>query len=244
MPLADVHGLEMYYEPHGSGAPLLLIGGLGLDVSEMGALTGPLADRFRVIALDNRGTGRTAKPRGPCTVEQMAGDTAGLMDQLDLASAHVLGISLGGRIALALALAQPQRVNRLVLVSTSPRAAGGSARKLVRLGMLAANLPVLRGQYRQPRYAMRAQFDATTRFDCTDRLGEIRAPTLIVHGKSDRVAPVAFAAEMHRSIPGSQLILVDGGHLFSLRAHSGQFVANVTAFLSADGGPLAYDHLC
>ena len=48
---------------------------------------------------------------------------------------------------------------------------------------------------------------------------------------------------MHRGIPGSQLILVDGGHLFSLQAHSAQFVAGVTAFLSADGGPLAYDHL-
>lgn len=236
MPVADVHGLEMYYESAGSGAPLLVIGGLGLDVSEMGRLTGPLAGRFRVIAVDNRGTGRTAKPPGPYTVEQMAGDAAGLLDELGVASAHVLGISLGGRIAMALALAQPARVNRLVLVSTSPRAAGGGARRLVRLGMLAANLPGLRGQHRQPRYAMQAQFDATTRFDCTSRLGEIRAPTLIVHGRSDRIAPVAFAGEMHRAIPGSELILVNGGHLFSLQTHREQFVADVTAFLTADAG--------
>ena len=236
MPVTDVRGLPMYYESAGAGAPLLLIGGLGLDVSELGALTGPLATRFRIIALDNRGAGRTAKPPGPYTIEQMAADTAGLMTELGLASAHVLGISLGGRIALALALAEPARVNRLVLVSTSPRVAGGGARRLVRLGMLTANLPGLRGRYRQPRYAMRAQFDASTHFDCTSRLGGIRAPTLILHGRSDRVVPVQLAEEMRRGIPGAQLILADGGHLFSFRPGNAQFVADVTAFLTADGG--------
>jgi pimeloyl-ACP methyl ester carboxylesterase len=102
--------------------------------------------------------------------------------------------------------------------------------------MLTANLPGLRGQYRQPRYAMRAQFDASTHFDCTSRLGEIRAPTLILHGRSDRVVPVQLAEEMRRGIPGAQLILADGGHLFSFRPGNAQFVADVTAFLAADGG--------
>jgi pimeloyl-ACP methyl ester carboxylesterase len=94
--------------------------------------TGPLAGRFRVIAVDNRGAGRSAKPPGPYSIEQMAADVAGLMDRLDLPRAHLLGISMGGRIALALALAQPARVDRLLPVATSPRAAG--ARWLVRAG--------------------------------------------------------------------------------------------------------------
>ena len=143
----------------------MILGGLGLDVSEMSMLTGPLAERFRVVAVDNRGTGRSAKPPGPYSIEQMAADVLGLMDQLDLPSAHLLDISMGGRIAMALALAQPKRVNRLVLVATSPRAAG--ARWLVRAGMMVADLPVLRGRHRQPRQAMKAQFGAITRFDCT-----------------------------------------------------------------------------
>jgi pimeloyl-ACP methyl ester carboxylesterase len=63
--LIAVNGIELYYESHGTGAPLLVLGGLGLDVSEMGTLTGPLAARFRVIAADNRGAGRSAKPPGP-----------------------------------------------------------------------------------------------------------------------------------------------------------------------------------
>jgi pimeloyl-ACP methyl ester carboxylesterase len=150
VPLIAVNGIELYYESHGTGAPLVVLGGLGLDVSEMGMLTGPLAARFRVIAADNRGAGRSAKPPGPYSVEQMAADVAGLMDRLDLPRAHVLGMSLGGRIAMALALAESARVNRLVLVATSPRAAG--ARWRVRAGMVVADLPVLRGRPHRARH--------------------------------------------------------------------------------------------
>jgi pimeloyl-ACP methyl ester carboxylesterase len=63
---------------------------------------------------------------------------------------------------------------------------------------------------------MKAQFDATTRFDCTGRLSQIRVPVLIVHGRSDRIAPVALAEQMHSLIPGSRLVLIDGGHLAPL----------------------------
>ena len=233
MPLIAVNDIELYYESHGSGAPLVVLGGLGLAVSEMGALTGPLAARFRVIAVDNRGTGRSSKPAGPYSIEQMAADTAGLMDRLDLERAHLLGISMGGRIALALALARPERVERVVLISTGPRAAG--ARWLVRAGMLAADLPVLRGRQRQPRYAMTAQFDATTRFDCTSRLGQIQAPALVVHGRSDRIAPLAVAEQMHRLIHGSRLVLIRGGHLAPLLTQHRRVVAEVTAFLPGGG---------
>ena len=231
MPLIAVNGIELYYESRGTGAPLLVLAGLGLDVSEMGTLTGPLAARFRVIAADNRGAGRSANPPGPYSIEQMAADVAGLMDRLELPRAHVLGMSLGGRIAMALALAEPARVNRLVLVATSPRAAG--TRWRVRAGMMVADLPVLRGHYRQPRSAMKAQFDATTRFDASARLSQITAPVLIVHGTSDHVAPVAMARQMHDLIPGSRLVLIDGGHLAPLHSRHERLVAEVSAVLTA-----------
>jgi 3-oxoadipate enol-lactonase len=64
-----------------------------------------------------------------------------------------------------------------------------------------SEVPVLRGRYRQPRYAMKAQYDATTRFDATARLSQITAPVLIVHGTSDHVAPVDAARQMHALIP-------------------------------------------
>ncbi|MGA2825939.1 MAG: alpha/beta hydrolase [Streptosporangiaceae bacterium] len=225
-----MNDIEMYYETHGQGIPLVMIGGLGLDVSEMGTLIGPLAERFRVVVVDNRGAGRSSKPRGPYSIELMAGDVAGLMDRLDLPHAHVLGISMGGRIAMALTLAHPERVDRLVLISTAPRAAG--ARWLLRLGMLVANVPVLRGDHRQPRYAMKAQFDATTRFNCTDHLSEIGGPVLILHGTSDHVAPVALAEDMHARLPDSRLVLAEGGHLFAFTGQWARYADDVAAFIS------------
>lgn len=111
MPLVVVDDIEMYYESRGSGPALVVIGGLGLEMSELDALASQLASRFRVVAFDNRGAGRSSKPRGPYSIEQMAGDVAGLMDRLDLPRAHMLGISMGGRIAMALALAHPERVD-------------------------------------------------------------------------------------------------------------------------------------
>jgi pimeloyl-ACP methyl ester carboxylesterase len=204
MGLVVVDDIEMYFESRGSGPVLLVIGGLGIEMSELDTLIGPLSARSRVVAFDNRGAGRSSKPRGPYSIEQMAGDAAALMDRLDLPCAHVLGISMGGRIAMALALAHPARVDRLVLVSTGPRA--GGARWLVRLGMLVADLPGLRGTHRQPRHALKAQFDATSRFDCSQRLGEIDQPTLILHGSLAHIAPVALAEQMHDRIPNSRLV--------------------------------------
>lgn len=231
MPLATVNHIALYYESNGRGAPLVVLGGLGTDISELRSLTEPLADRYRVIAVDNRGAGRSAKPAGPYRIEQMADDVASLLEHLNQPRAHVLGISLGGRIALALALNHPERVDRLILVATSPRAVG--TRWRVRLGMLVANLPAVRGEHPQPRWALRAQFDASTRFDCTDRLGGIHAPTLIVHGRSDHTAPVALAEQMHRQIPQAHLALVDGGHRFPL-TRPRQLVDEVDAFLTVE----------
>jgi pimeloyl-ACP methyl ester carboxylesterase len=119
MPSVQVNDIAIYYELHGAGEPLVLINGLAADVSEYGDMIRWLAKRFTVLAFDNRGAGRTDKPHTPYSIEQMAADTAGLMQALGMKQAHVLGISMGGRIALALTLWHPGLVNRLVLVSTS-----------------------------------------------------------------------------------------------------------------------------
>jgi len=234
MPLALVNDIELYYESHGSGDPLLLVGGLGLSVSEMQPLIAALAAGNRVIAVDNRGAGRSAKPPGAYAIEQMAGDLAALAAHLGLSRAHVLGLSMGGRIALALALEQPGLVDRLVLVSTGARTS--RRRWRVRFGMAISRLPGLRGQNPQPRHALMAQFRASGQFDCTGRLGEVTRPTLIVHGRADRVAPAALASEMHARIPGSRCVFLDGGHLVALMPrHRDQVVTTVREFLSPAG---------
>jgi pimeloyl-ACP methyl ester carboxylesterase len=78
-----------------------------------------------------------------------------------------------------------------------------------------------------------AQFDATTRFDCTNRLPQIKAPTVIVHGTSDRIAPLAMAEQMRELIPNSRLVLIDGGHLAPLLAEHQRLVSEIRAFLAA-----------
>src|SRR5689334_6948062 len=121
MPTVQVNDIQMYYELRGEGQSLVLILGMTLDVSEIEPNLRWLAERYRVLAFDNRGAGRTDKPDIPYTIEMMANDTIGLMDAVGIERAHVLGISMGGRIALQTALAHPERVEKLALVSTSAR---------------------------------------------------------------------------------------------------------------------------
>jgi pimeloyl-ACP methyl ester carboxylesterase len=93
----------------------------------MGMLTGPLAGRFRVIAAGNRGTSRPAKRPDPYSIEQLAADLAGLMNRVDLPCSRLLGIWMSGWIAMALALAQPGRVNRGTGMSLTRRTARARA---------------------------------------------------------------------------------------------------------------------
>jgi len=239
MPSLQVNDIELYYESHGAGDPLVLIGGLGLSVADMRTLIDKLAAAgYRVIAADNRGAGRSAKPPGPYTIRQMAEDIAGLLTRLGIERAHLLGISMGGRIALSLALDHPKLVDHLILASTGPRPPGRRWR--ARLDLAVSRLPGLRGENPPPPHALRAQFQASGSYDATARLGEITRPTLIVHGRADRIAPLALAREMHNAIPGSRFARLGGGHLISLLPQrQRQFVATVLAFLPPSKPPAA-----
>jgi 3-oxoadipate enol-lactonase len=122
---ARLNGIDLYYEEVGSGDPLLLIAGLGANALSWAPLLPALADRFRVIAVDNRGAGRSAAPQGPYTTRQLADDAASLLAHLGVDRAHVVGFSFGGLVAQELALAHPARVERLALVATNARARPG-----------------------------------------------------------------------------------------------------------------------
>lgn len=115
-----VGDVELYYEEHGSGEPLLCIMGLAADSTAWVLQIPDFAKQHRTIVYDNRGVGRSSRPRGPYTIVQMADDAAGLLDALHVERAHVLGISMGGMIAQELALRHPERIRRLVLACTYP----------------------------------------------------------------------------------------------------------------------------
>lgn len=232
MPTKTVNGITMYYEVHGEGEPLVLIGGLSNDVSDYRFIVPELATRYQVLAFDNRGAGRTEKPDAPYSIEQMADDAAGLLAALGVERAHVIGVSMGGRIAIALTLAHPELVKSLILVSTFARRI-----PLTWQGRFRLDNPVIRmlrrvgSKYPQPHYAFLRQLQASRGYDASTRLGAIHVPTLILHGRDDHTAPIALAVEMRDGIPGAKMIVFNGGHIF-LFIHQKQFVDAVLAFLA------------
>jgi pimeloyl-ACP methyl ester carboxylesterase len=119
MPKVEVAGREFHYERGGSGEPLLLIQGMsGTHVSWGEPFKGALEESFDVVAFDNRGIGLSGPVDGPFTIVEMAEDTAALLGELGLESAHVVGISMGGMIAQELALAEPGMLRSLTLGCT------------------------------------------------------------------------------------------------------------------------------
>ena len=111
-------GIDMYYETHGSGEPLVLIPSTAFGCNVWYRQVPELSKRLRLIVMDPRGIGRTTHAGGFYTVEQMAYDTVALLDALEVESAHVLGHSMGGRIALAMTLDFPRRVRSLIMAAS------------------------------------------------------------------------------------------------------------------------------
>jgi pimeloyl-ACP methyl ester carboxylesterase len=119
MPTTTANDINIYYEINGSGAPLLLISGLGYNMWQWHKMVPGLAEQFQVITFDNRGVGQTDKPAGPYSAGLLAGDTAALLQALDIPKAHIMGHSMGGFIAQEMALSYPDMVDKLILASTN-----------------------------------------------------------------------------------------------------------------------------
>jgi 3-oxoadipate enol-lactonase len=120
MAYAEIDGIKLYYEEHGSGVPLLLIMGFTANATAWEVAVPALAQQHRVIMFDNRGAGRSDQPEGPYSMAQLADDAIGLLDTLGVARAHVYGVSMGGMIAQHVYLRHPDRVLSLTLGCTTP----------------------------------------------------------------------------------------------------------------------------
>jgi pimeloyl-ACP methyl ester carboxylesterase len=200
---ADVNGLSLRYEEHGSGEPLVLLHG-GIGAGEMFAPILPaLAEGRRVITVDLQGHGGTADVDRPLRAELMADDIAALLDHLGLEQADVMGYSLGGKVALRLAIQHPARVRRLVLVSVAFRRDGSHPEVLAAMDQMsvAAAEPMMQSPlYAQyERLAPRVEdwpvligkiADALkVDFDWGADIAKITARTLLVYADADSIRP-------------------------------------------------------
>jgi pimeloyl-ACP methyl ester carboxylesterase len=115
MPYTIANGMNIYYEVHGEGFPVVLIGGLGSQIESWATQVPVYSKHFKVVVFDNRGAGRSQKPEPGYTTEDLADDAAALMDVLGIETAHIVGKSMGGMIGQWLAIKHPEKVRKLVL---------------------------------------------------------------------------------------------------------------------------------
>jgi pimeloyl-ACP methyl ester carboxylesterase len=236
MPTAHLDTVDLYYEQHGSGPDVVLLCGLGDDLSAWAAQVAPFASHHRVTCLDNRGVGRSSLPDGPFTVADMAADTAALLDALGIAGAHIAGFSMGGAIAQQIALDRPDLVRSLLVVGSwcrpdrlfeeTIRGAAWSAGVAddARPFLYAFNAWVyspgvfadgridafvesaLANPYQQETEAFQRTALAILGHDTRARLHEITVPALIVVGAVDILCPPRHAREIAAGIPGARLV--------------------------------------
>jgi pimeloyl-ACP methyl ester carboxylesterase len=218
---ADVNGIKLYYEVQGKGRPLILLHG-GLGAIEMfGPNLPALAKVRKVVAVDLQGHGRTADIDRPFSVEAMADDIAALAKHLGLERPDVMGYSLGGGVAVALALRHPELVGKLVVVSTALRR---NAFYPEILAMQTQVTPAAAETMKQtPMYHLYASLAPRPQdwarllgkigdfmskdFDLSKQAATIKAPTMIVCGDAD-IFPPAHAVEFFGLLGGGKR---DGG---------------------------------
>ena len=239
VPFAHHPDTRIWWDQGGTGDPILLIMGHAYGAGMWHRTAPELAASYRVVRFDNRGAGRSSDPPGPYSVQLMADDALAVLDAAGAASAHVYGVSLGGAIALQLALDHPGRVRSLILGCTAASAEGvprGALLTRVRSLLPAAVLnrmawtllygpgtPAARRAedqqiVRRTRCSgrgRRGQLAGAAGFDVTGRLGEIRIPALVMHGAKDRIVPAASAQRLVGGIAGARLVMFpDGGHAY------------------------------
>jgi pimeloyl-ACP methyl ester carboxylesterase len=232
---ADVNGLHMYYEVHGTGRPLILLHG-GLGSGEMfGPNIAALADHHQVILPDLQGHGRTADTDRPIDFHLMADDIAALIDRLGLDRPDVVGYSLGGGVAFWTASTYPEKVRRLVIAAAPMRRDAIPAEMLAQQAQVNASaVPFMKDtpMYRNyQRVAPRPEdfgrlldkigASMAEDFDATQEFGNLQVPTLIVAGDAD-MAPPSHYVEAFKLLDGG---LRDGGWMGEGRPKGGHALA-------------------
>jgi pimeloyl-ACP methyl ester carboxylesterase len=254
---APVNGLQMYYEIHGAGHPLVMLHG-GLETiafSLGGSLLPSLAETRQVIAIEQQGHGHTADIDRPLTYEQMTEDTAALLRYLEITDADVFGYSMGGMTALGLATRHPELVRKLVIVSAPFNNDGMRSENLA--GMQSLTPDLLEGSPQESAY-LRAAPNPSDWSTLLFKMGPLQrdfkgwaaeairasaAPTLFVFGDSDAI-PLDHVVELFRlrggdvngdfaGVPASRLAILPGTTHLSMMTRADVLLPMVSAYLDA-----------
>jgi pimeloyl-ACP methyl ester carboxylesterase len=236
---AESGGVRIAWEERGSGPVLLLVHGLGYARWGWEPLVPLLSEHHRLLLFDNRGIGESDVVPGPYTARMMMSDAVAVLDAAGAETVNVVGTSLGGMIAQELAAAHPDRIDHLVLMSTTPGGIGAHPMPAVTVELFgrAATLDpsvalrlfvenalsdppdaglvdrIMAHRLRIPQdpAGWQAQAAAGTTFDPGDL--DITVPTLVIHGEQDRVVDVRNAFLLAERIPGARVETLPGGHL-------------------------------
>lgn len=229
MPYADVTDVRLYYEDRGRGDPVLLIhGGLGTGTFHWRRQLEELSDRFRLIAPDLRGVGRSQRVAfAPDVFEREAADLAALAGSLGIPRLHVVGFSAGSMPARLLPLNRPDLVQTLTLISAPDRLAGQVLEGVLHLlevetrePKFARKLAELHGEddwedICNTRLGVEAEFSRLTGGDVTrGRHGEIACPVLLIRGENDHMMPRSATAALAAQLPNAEVRQLAGGNHF------------------------------
>ncbi|WP_149824444.1 alpha/beta fold hydrolase [Streptomyces tailanensis] len=237
MPQLEVDGASLTYDDEGprdgGGVPLVFVHGWTANRHRWDHQLAHFSEKRRVVRLDLRGHGESSVA-GVWKIEELARDVLALLDHLKIERFVLVGHSMGGMISQLIALSHPDRVERMVLVDSISRMTYNRGRGLLMAAstrvpfnlFIAANIQrafapgypreevrrYIRASAATPREVVMTLYNAMRAFDVLDRVGEIRIPTLIVHGYHDIQLPVSQMLRMAKAFPDAEVRILDAGH--------------------------------
>ena len=263
--MAPINGISMHYQVSGpqNGPVVVLHHPLATNLSIWDELTAALEPRYRVVRMDARGHGQTEAPKGAYTFDVLAADVVALMDHLGIDKARFLGLSMGGMVGQYLGLQYPDRFHSLCLASTTSAVPADALpiwdQRIQAIEASGTTKTIVDGQL--PRWVtppafttkpdlvarLRQMIEMTSAvgyvgwchairgLNVTDRLKEIRLPTLVIVGELDPATPPAASEVIHREIDGSELVVVPGvSHMLHVEDPA-SFHGHVLPFMQAYG---------
>lgn len=239
----EINGVALYVEAYGVGEPLVLLHGFGGSGQNWLPFVPELAERYRLVIVDLPGHGHSTNPGNVFTHRQAAADVLLLLDSLGIGRFRAMGISTGGMTLLHMAIAQPDRIEAMVLISATTHFPD-QARAIMRGASLDRMPAPVQQMYRacatrgeQQVRDLIAQFNALADTDddmnlTAANLSAITGRTLVVHGDRDRFFPTAVAERLHQGIPGASLWIIPGGEHAPLYDAGVPFTARALQFLA------------